>query len=76
MEFTVRAWWDAEGSVWVAESDDVPGLITEAEDLEALVRKLRVMIPELLEANGVLPPDHDEFSYSLTVQDRAHRHAA
>jgi predicted RNase H-like HicB family nuclease len=48
MDHTVRATWDAEASVWVAESDDVPGLITEAADLEALMSKLRVMVPELL----------------------------
>jgi predicted RNase H-like HicB family nuclease len=76
MALTVRAAWDAEASVWVAESDDVPGLITEADDLEALMSKLRIMIPELLEANGVLPPDVDEFPFSLNVQGRAHRHAA
>jgi predicted RNase H-like HicB family nuclease len=76
MDLTVRAMWDADASVWVAESDDVPSLITEADSLEGLVRKLRVMIPELLEANGVLPPNGDEFPYSLSVQDRAYRHAA
>jgi len=52
-EITVRAEWDDEASVWVASSDDVPGLITEAETCDALVKKLQVMIPELLEANGV-----------------------
>lgn len=49
---TVTAFWDAEASVWVAESTDVPGLITEAATLEALSTKLETMIPELLEANG------------------------
>ena len=49
----VRAFWDAEARVWVAESDDVPGLITEAETIDALSDKLVVMIPELLEANNV-----------------------
>jgi len=76
MGFTVRAMWDAEASVWVAESDDVPGLVTEADNLEALVAKLRVLIPELLEANDLLPPNGDEFPYSLKVEDRAYRHAA
>jgi hypothetical protein len=57
MEFNVRAFWDAEASVWVAEGEDVPGLVTEAEDLEGLLNKLRVLIPELLEANGVRRPD-------------------
>lgn len=49
---TVTALWDPEASVWVAESSDVPGLITEAATLEALSTKLETMIPELLEANG------------------------
>ncbi|MCA3808422.1 MAG: DUF1902 domain-containing protein, partial [Burkholderia sp.] len=30
----VSAFWDAEASVWVAESEDVPGLITEAESMD------------------------------------------
>ena len=50
---TVRAVWDDEAQVWVATSDDVPGLATEADDMDALVEKLKTMIPELLDANGV-----------------------
>lgn len=57
----LQATWDAEASVWVAESEDVAGLVTEAETLEALLAKLRVLIPELLEANGLLPPDVTSF---------------
>ena len=53
--YQVRAVWDDEAKVWVATSDDVPGLVTEASTLEALTKKLEVLIPELLEANGVLP---------------------
>jgi predicted RNase H-like HicB family nuclease len=34
-EFTVTAEWDSEAAVWVAESEDVPGLVTEAENLGA-----------------------------------------
>jgi predicted RNase H-like HicB family nuclease len=76
MDVTVRANWDAQASVWVAESDDVPGLITEADDLEALMTKLRIIIPELLEANGALPLNVDEVPFRLIVLDRAHRLAA
>jgi predicted RNase H-like HicB family nuclease len=49
--YTVRADWDPEAEVWVAVSDEVPGLATEAATLEALTEKLRTLIPELLEAN-------------------------
>lgn len=48
----VYATWDDEAKVWVATSDDVPGLATEAPNLEVLARKLKTMIPELLAANG------------------------
>jgi predicted RNase H-like HicB family nuclease len=53
-QITVHAEWDVEARVWVATSDDVPGLITEADTVEALTENLTVMIPELLEANGAL----------------------
>jgi len=55
--YFVRAEWDDEAAVWVASSDDVPGLVTEAATLEALDTKLRSMVPELLEANGCMPAD-------------------
>ena len=50
--FFIRAEWDDEAKVWVATSDDVPGLVTEAETIELLITKLRVLVPELLAANG------------------------
>lgn len=52
--YRVHCTWDPEASVWVAESEDVPGLATGAETLDALVEKLRHIVPELLEANEML----------------------
>ena len=52
--YEVLARWDSEGGVWVAESEDVPGLVAEAASPNALGEKLQVLIPELLELNGVL----------------------
>ena len=49
----VRAEWDEEVGVWVATSDDVPGLATEASSMEGLIQKLKSMIPELLDLNPV-----------------------
>jgi predicted RNase H-like HicB family nuclease len=45
----VRATWDPEARVWVAESSDLPGLVTEAETIEALQAKIPAMIQDLLE---------------------------
>jgi len=53
--FFVRAEWDEEAAVWVATSDDVPGLVTEEATIEGLIQKLRIIIPELLEANCLTP---------------------
>lgn len=50
--YYVHAVWDEETRVWVASSEDVPGLATEADTAEALVQKLKILIPELLAANG------------------------
>ena len=54
-EFVVKAMWDAKVGVWVATSDDVPGLVTESKTFEALLKKLRTLVPELLELNGAMP---------------------
>ena len=72
----VRADWDAEASLWVADSDDVPGLATEAETVERLIAKLEVMIPELLELNGW--PDQEEVPFEILMRrfDTARRSAA
>jgi hypothetical protein len=47
----VKAIWDGEAGVWVATSDDVPGLVTESKSFKALLKKLRALVPELLELN-------------------------
>ncbi len=48
----VHAKWDPEARVFVATSDDVPGLVAEGESLDALMETLSVLVPELLELNA------------------------
>jgi hypothetical protein len=50
--YTVKARWDSDAGVWVASSDDVPGLVTEAASWDALAAKLVSLVPELLTLNG------------------------
>lgn len=49
--FNVKARWDAQARVWWAESDDVPGLVAEADTHDQLVEDLRRLVPELLAMN-------------------------
>ena len=65
----VQAEWDDEAGVWVATSDDVPGLVTESKTIEALMAKLETMIPELFEANAT-PMRSDSFEIVAHRLDR------
>jgi len=56
-QYMVRCEWDPDAPLWVATSDDVPGLATGADTLDELIEKLKAVIPELLDANGLLQPD-------------------
>jgi len=49
--------WDNEASVWIATSDDVPGLVLEHGSFDALVERVRYAVPELLALEGELNGD-------------------
>jgi predicted RNase H-like HicB family nuclease len=66
--YNVRAEWDGEAGVWVASSDDVPGLATGADTFEELVEKLKVVIPELLEENGLMAAGADDVSFAVLAE--------
>jgi Domain of unknown function (DUF1902) len=52
--YIVHATWDDEAKVFVATSESIHGLVTEAPDWQTLLRYLREIIPELLLENGQL----------------------
>jgi predicted RNase H-like HicB family nuclease len=72
----VRAFFDDDAKVWVAESDDVPGLVTEADTVSALVEKLKVLIPELLDENGYADGDTITFKVRSEIEAVTYRQAA
>ena len=63
----VHATWDDEVKVWVATSNDISGLVTEADSMDALVKKLQVIIPELLDANGY-PDGGDKVLFQINSE--------
>ena len=54
--FYVKAFWDAEASVWCSESN-IPGLVLQAETLEEFQDLIRHFGPDLLAENlGIHDP--------------------
>jgi predicted RNase H-like HicB family nuclease len=62
----VHADWDPEAAVWVATTQDLRGLVTEAESIEALRAKLPGMILDLLEESG-----SSDLPASIEIEARA-----
>lgn len=52
MEYVITFTWDDEASVWIATSDDIPGLVLESGSFDALLERTRFAIPELLALNA------------------------
>lgn len=63
----VRAEWDDEAGVWIATSEDVPGLCVEASTFDELVDVATELTPELLELN------HVEISGPVSIHITAER---
>jgi len=52
MKFLVTVERDEEAQVYVATSDDVPGLVAEAPSLDVIKDKVLALVPELLKENA------------------------
>ena len=50
-EYIVNMMWDREAAVWIAACDDIP-LALESGSFDALVERVKVAVPEMLEING------------------------
>lgn len=63
----IEARWDPEASVWIATSNDVTGLVVEADTWPAMIEEVRLVLPDLLELSG-------EKSDNLSLTFRAEEH--
>ncbi len=63
--------WDEEAQVWVATSEDVPGLATGADTFEELIEKLKIVIPELLVENRLLPAGTNNVAFAIDAKRTA-----
>lgn len=67
----VVAIWDNVAKVWVAQSNDVPGLCIEAASQPELESRLKVAIPELLRLNHV-SDDCVPVEFELLLRGQSH----
>lgn len=51
MEYIVNLNWDSDADVWIATSEDIPGLVLESGSFDALLERVRFAVPELLSLN-------------------------
>jgi len=66
-EYLIQFLWDEDAAVWVATSDDIPGLVLESGSFDALVERVRIVAPELLEMNESMPQ-----SFSICMRSERH----
>lgn len=66
--YRVIAEWDEDARVWVTSSEDVPGLATGADTFEDLIEKLKIVVPELLDENGLLPAGTDTIPFAIKAE--------
>ncbi len=51
--YNIQLDWDDEAKVWMATSEDIPGLILEDESADKLIQRVMLAAPEIIELNGV-----------------------
>ena len=53
MECRINLLWDNDASVWVATSEDLPGLTLESGSFDALIERVKFALPELLALDDI-----------------------
>lgn len=53
MEYTVNLLWDDKAEVWVATSEDIPGLALGSSSFDMLLERVRFAAPEMVKCNRV-----------------------
>ena len=53
MSYHINCIWDDDACVWIATSNDVPGLVLESGSLDVLMERVKNAVPELLELNNI-----------------------
>jgi hypothetical protein len=57
--------YDPDADIWWAESDDLPGLVSESPTFNGLVDRVSAVVPELLALNS--QPVHGEVTLKFST---------
>lgn len=60
MEYIINITWDNDADVWIATSEDIPGLVLESGSFGVLLERIRFAAPELIDLNNP-----DKTAYTL-----------
>ena len=70
-DISIQARWDGEASVWIATSNDVPGLVVEADSWPAMINEVRLVLPDLMDLS-----EQAQKELSLTFKAEEHHDLA
>lgn len=62
----IKARWDSEPAVWIATSEDIPGLVVEADTWPSMIQEVRFVLPDLLELAG---QSHEKLSLTFKAEE-------
>jgi hypothetical protein len=68
-ERNITMTWDSDATVWVATSDNIPGLVLESGSFDALIERVKHAVPELLELNDVKQGDRFRICFKVERYD-------
>lgn len=52
MKYVITFTWNDDANVWIATSNAIPGLVLESDSFDALLKRTRFAVTELLELNS------------------------
>ena len=72
MTCNIKLIWSDDSNKWYTETDDIPGMVLESNSFDALIEKVQLIAPDMLEANcAYVGPIHFTFTtnYTKTIRN-------
>jgi len=70
MDYKISFLWDNDAGVWVATSEDIPGLVLESGSIDALIERVKYAVPELIVLNHL--DSRSNYHFTLDRKEPVH----